>query len=147
MLRCMQTLLLIRHAKAKNRLDWDEPDHLRPLTKKGRRQAEAIAAFLAEFTLDSLRSSPAVRCVDTIRPAAVELGVKLVIDEALMEGGRLPLPSKPGVHALCAHGDNIPAALRAMGLNGEPCRKGSIWIIERDATREIVRAEYLRPDM
>lgn len=141
----MQTLLLIRHARAKNRLDWKEPDHLRPLTKRGRRQAEEIAAFLADVALDSLRSSPAVRCVETVQPAADRLGLDLLLDEALMEGSHLPLPHEPGTHALCAHGDNIPAALRAMGLDGEPCKKGSIWIIKRDGTRQIVRTEYVRP--
>ena len=31
----MSAIHLIRHAKAKNRLTWEEPDHLRPLTKRG----------------------------------------------------------------------------------------------------------------
>jgi phosphohistidine phosphatase SixA len=44
----MGTVHLIRHAKAKNREAWVEPDALRPLAKRGRREAEAVAARLGE---------------------------------------------------------------------------------------------------
>ena len=37
------SLFLVRHAKAGNRSEWQGDDHIRPLTPKGWRQAEAIA--------------------------------------------------------------------------------------------------------
>ena len=54
----MTAIHLIRHAKAKNRLEWSEPDELRPLTKRGRREASALAERLAseELATPSLRA-------------------------------------------------------------------------------------------
>ena len=40
---------LVRHAKAKNRTEWTEPDDLRPLTKRGRREAVALADTTDHF--------------------------------------------------------------------------------------------------
>ena len=41
------SLFVVRHAKAGSRRDWDGDDSLRPLSKDGRRQADAVAARLA----------------------------------------------------------------------------------------------------
>jgi hypothetical protein len=49
------------------------------------------------------------------------------------------------MHVLCAHGDNIPQLLQSLGLAGSPCRKGSIWVIERDGTGKVRRADYIEP--
>ena len=65
----MSNVHLIRHAKAKNRLEWDDPDHLRPLTKRGRREAAALAERFRDEGLARLVSSPSVRCVQTLQPA------------------------------------------------------------------------------
>ena len=65
----MTTVWLVRHAKAKNRLEWEAPDELRPLTRRGRREADAIAARLAaeDPAPERLVSSPFLRCVQTSR--------------------------------------------------------------------------------
>jgi phosphohistidine phosphatase SixA len=47
-------IYLVRHAKAKNRLGWTEPDDLRPLTKMGFRQAEALVALFVEQSFSRL---------------------------------------------------------------------------------------------
>src|SRR5436190_23520672 len=68
--RSMQTILLIRHASAKDREKWSQEDQLRPLTPAGHRQAQAIAEELAQVKIKQIRSSPAVRCVQTVEPLA-----------------------------------------------------------------------------
>ena len=90
---------LIRHAKAKNRRDVDQPDELRPLTKRGRREAEAIAERLREEPFAKLVSSPYVRCVQTLEPLAVALELPIETTELLGEGSR----RRTGVLELAAH--------------------------------------------
>jgi 8-oxo-dGTP diphosphatase len=108
----MSTIHLIRHAKAKNRQTWSEPDHLRPLTKRGRREADAIAARLGEEPITRLVSSPFVRCVQTLEPLAVALDVPIDTTELLAEGADgggaaelLLSLAATGPIACCTHGD------------------------------------------
>ena len=42
------TILLVRHARAGSRKDWDGPDEKRPLSKKGRRQADGRSPGLSQ---------------------------------------------------------------------------------------------------
>ena len=71
----MSTLILLRHGKS----DWSggEPDHLRPLARRGRRQAPVAGRWLAEHVgvIDLAVVSPAARTLETWRLAAAELAV------------------------------------------------------------------------
>ncbi len=82
----MTAIHLIRHAKAKNRLEWSEPDELRPLTKRGRREARALAERIASEELARLVSSPYLRCVQTLEPLAVAVDLPIETTELLAEG-------------------------------------------------------------
>jgi 8-oxo-dGTP diphosphatase len=143
----MQTILLIRHGTAKNRDGWTEADHLRPLNKAGIKQANAIADELGEVKIAQIRSSPAVRCMQTVEPLARRAGMKLDVDAQLMEGSSFSLPesSRHGLHIYCAHGDNIPALLETLGIDCNQCKKGSIWMIKRDDDGEITDVSYVQP--
>lgn len=143
----MQTILLIRHADAKSRETWKQPDHLRPLNAKGKRQALAIADELATSDIRQIRTSPAIRCVQTVEPLAARAKLKLRVDDALMEGSTFELPdeSANGLHIYCAHGDNIPALLDALHIDHENCQKGSIWLIKRDNAGDITEVAYVPP--
>jgi len=108
----MSAVHLIRHAKAKNRLAWEEADELRPLTKRGRREAAAIAARLGEEPLARLVCSPYVRCVRTLEPLAVALDLPIETTDVLAEGAdgdraaELMLSlAGDGSIACCTHGD------------------------------------------
>lgn len=151
----MRTILLIRHAVAKDRETWTGgPDLERPLTNKGRKQAETIAAHVSELLrgelrgqkLRGIRTSPALRCVDTVVPLAEALGVKLIVDKTLMEGHAAKLPKEDGVHIFCAHGDNIPALLKQLGVDWQQqCKKGSIWTLQLDRNDRVASAAYWTP--
>ena len=123
----MSAVHLIRHAKAKNRQTWEEPDHLRPLTKRGRREADAIAARLGEEPLTRLVSSPFVRCVQTLEPLAVALDLPIETTDALAEGAdgeraaalMLSL-SSAGSIACCTHGDVLFDVVDLVAGSGVP---------------------------
>src|SRR5688500_13857662 len=103
----MQTILLIRHASALDRAKWKKADHLRPLNKRGQKQAAAIAEELGSGPIAQIRTSPAIRCVQTVEPLAARANVEVKLDDALMEGSDIKLPkaSQSGLHIFCAHGD------------------------------------------
>ena len=71
----MSTLILLRHGKS----DWsgDEPDRMRPLAGRGRRQAPEAGRWLEDNVgvIDLAVVSPAERTRETWRLAAAELGV------------------------------------------------------------------------
>lgn len=78
-------LYLLRHAHAGNPSEWTTDDALRPLSPKGRRQAERLGQFLAERALspDSIVSSPRLRARQTAELVADALGMGVSIDERL----------------------------------------------------------------
>lgn len=70
-------LCFLRHATAADRETWDRPDDARPLTEKGRRQAERLGRLLsaAGFTPDAIITSPLVRARETAEIVAGLVGV------------------------------------------------------------------------
>jgi 8-oxo-dGTP diphosphatase len=151
------TVYLVRHAAAGDRTEWDGRDDLRPLTNRGRRQADWLAEQLASEPVKRIVSSPSVRCVETVQPLAARLGLVVETSPALAEGAAVAgvlglLCEAAADHAvLCSHGDVIPEALDALarldGLPlppGYPFAKGSVWVLHGEA-RPFVRAHYLAP--
>ena len=135
------SLFVVRHAKAGSRHNWDGDDELRPLSKAGRRQSDAIADRLAGEDVRSLWSSPYVRCVDTLVPLGLRLGLEVVAEPRLAEGGTfesaLDLLHAVGDGAvLCSHGDVIPELIEALARRGTTLRtrpdwrKATIWILD-----------------
>ena len=101
--------VLLRHAAAKERYEWPGDDFDRPLTKKGRRQAEELATVLGTDDVRRVVSSPYVRCVQTVEPLATALGLEVELDDRLAEGAgsaAQELLEEDGVVA-CTHGDVI----------------------------------------
>jgi broad specificity phosphatase PhoE len=118
---------LVRHAKAKNRATWEEPDELRPLTKRGRREAQAIAARFADEPLARLVSSPFVRCLQTLEPLAVTLDLPIETTGLLAEGtdgaratDLLLSLAANGSIACCTHGDVVFGVVDVLARRGLP---------------------------
>ena len=126
-------VLLVRHGRAGDRDEWTGDDRLRPLDKRGRRQADAMVAPLAGYALSRLVSSPYVRCVQTLEPLSARLGLPVEHDPAIAEG--VPVQKArglidrlgPGPVVLCTHGDVVEALVG----EGEPKKKGSTWLLAR----------------
>ena len=121
----MSAIHLIRHAKAKNRARWSEDDELRPLTKRGRREALGLAERLASEPLGRLVSSPFVRCVQTLEPLALAVDRPIETTELLAEGAAdapaatllLSLADEHTV-ACCTHGDVVYEIVRSVAERG-----------------------------
>lgn len=141
----MRRVLVVRHASAGHRGDWDGDDRLRPLDKEGRRQSDALAGTLAELGADALYSSPAIRCVATFEPAAALLGRSIETRSELFEGATrddvLWLLDEVTVStpALSTHGDVMNALVPA-----GPCEKGAIWVVDIE-DGEVRPGSYLPP--
>ena len=128
------TSVLVRHASAGHRLDWEHDDRLRPLDARGRRQSADLAALLRPLGLRRILSSPYVRCVQTVEPLAAALGLEVELDERLKEGkgdAAAELLREDGV-VCCTHGDIVEA------LVGRGLKKAAAVVLEDGAVvREI----------
>jgi phosphohistidine phosphatase len=80
-------LWLLRHADAADALPGQD-DADRPLTDKGRRQAQAVGRALARMgvALDGCLSSPRLRALDTAKLACEPLGVSIELADELRGG-------------------------------------------------------------
>jgi len=147
-------LLLVRHAVALRRSAWSKPDRLRPLTPKGYAQAESLVELLRPHGVTRILSSPFVRCVETVEPLALRLGLPVEARDDLAEGtgalAAVRLSEAVEDHStvvVCSHGDVIPSLLEALlaretiGAEGLRCAKGSTWVVERNGAS----ATYMPP--
>ncbi len=78
---------LLRHADAGDPEKWRGDDAARPLSEKGRLQAERLGLFLEEsgFDPDVIATSPKLRAADTARLVATPLGLPVHVQDALGE--------------------------------------------------------------
>jgi 8-oxo-(d)GTP phosphatase len=130
-------ILLIRHASAGDREAWEGDDRLRPLDKRGRRQAAQLVELLASYEFDRILSSPRVRCVETVEPLAEARGFEIERREELSEerqwdDGAALVRSLAGSNtAISCHG----------GLSEEVCgesqKKAEVLVL--DGTRVVAR--------
>jgi 8-oxo-dGTP diphosphatase len=145
-------VLLVRHAEAGDRERWTGDDRVRPLTRRGWHQAEALPEQLRDAPLTRVLSSPYVRCVQTVEPLAAAHGLTVEPTADLAEGaGHRPvirLLGEVGDAALCTHGDVLQDVLewldrRGVVLDGGMA-KGSTWVLDT-VHGEVVSARYLPP--
>lgn len=157
-------LHLLRHAHAGDPDAWDGPDAARPLSQKGRGQAERLGAFLAgiDFKTDALISSPKLRSVQTAQLVAAPLGVDVEVDDRL--GGPLDLDGlkavlsdaqEPERPVIVGHDPDFSELLALLcDAPNVPMRKGSFARIEADrplrpgggTLRWLIPPDVLRPE-
>jgi 8-oxo-dGTP diphosphatase len=122
-------LLVVRHAWAGHRKDWDGDDGLRPLDERGRLQSERLVEQLEGHAFDRIASSPSTRCMDTPAPLAAARTLRVEAREELAEGRGVTalkrVADEPGAGVLCVHGDVLEE------LCGEEIKKGATVIFER----------------
>jgi 8-oxo-dGTP diphosphatase len=70
-------VVIARHARAKRRKGWRGTDDERPLSKSGMARAEQLVPLFAAFGASRVDSSPAERCMATVRPYAKAAGLKV----------------------------------------------------------------------
>jgi 8-oxo-(d)GTP phosphatase len=81
----VNVLSVVRHAEAGDRERFVGDDSLRPLSRHGRKQANALAKRLIESSLD-LITSPYLRCVETLSPTSSRLRRAMMLASWLVEG-------------------------------------------------------------
>ena len=148
---------LLRHAHAGDPGAWDRPDDLRPLSDKGRQQAERLGRVLAAagFVPDAVLTSPRVRARETAEMVADRLGVPVRIDARL--GGFVDLatveailddaggPARP---VLVGHDPDFGDLLTLLtGSSGLRMRKGAFALldVERPLTPGSAELRWLVP--
>jgi phosphohistidine phosphatase SixA len=126
-------VLLIRHARAGDRAEWEGDDRLRPLDERGWRQAEKLVELLAEFPIERIVSSPYDRCVQTVEPLARSRGLPIELRDELgeelqtTEGAKLVRTLLGEDVAVCCHGGLSDVAA------GEPQKKAEVLVLAADA--------------
>lgn len=143
-------ILLTRHANAGLRGSWGEDDSERPLSDRGRSQARALVDQLRVFDIDTIVTSRAARCLQTVAPLADTRQIVPEISRHLWEEAgtdevRAVLEGRPGrTRLLCSHRPIVRTALRRLVGNGRdlPFGKGSTWVFDFEGS-EVVAANYL----
>lgn len=152
-------ILYVRHARAHQRGNWAGDDNLRPLDKKGRRQAEMLVPMLAGWLPDRIYSAVPDRCQSTTAPLADELGQTVTVDplfgddawfedrDAVMARFRQVI-DEGGVSVVCSQGEAIPAVIRELSDTGRlplgeiKAKKASVWVLSFN-NGELTGADYL----
>jgi 8-oxo-dGTP pyrophosphatase MutT (NUDIX family)/phosphohistidine phosphatase SixA len=157
------TLLLVRHAKAGSRQNWQGDDDLRPLSNGGIRQAAALRRLLPLFGVDRVHSAPPVRCAQTVREVADDLGTAIVSEPLLAEEGYwvdppagvarlMAIAAAGGTPVVSSQGGVIPDVVAALaqrsglGLGTVESKKGSVWVLSfvpLGPAPYLVAADYL----
>ena len=139
------SVLLVRHAEAGDRDRWGPRDDLRPISSKGEAQAEALVDQLAEFRIERVRSSPYLRCTQTVAPLAAARGLRVDPTDDLAEGQGVAglalvrgLLDQTGDIVLCTHGDVVEEVLDGLGVERDDVTdKGATWVLRRDGARPL----------
>ncbi len=117
--------ILLRHASAGRKSDWPADDIARPLDAQGTAEAEDLAGLLHCFGVAGAVSSPAERCLATVRPYASAVGADIAAEDAFLPAGesefaaadaaaamaRLAAAGEPVI--VCAHRENLPVLVEA----------------------------------
>ncbi|MGB8379941.1 MAG: NUDIX hydrolase [Dermatophilaceae bacterium] len=122
-------LVIVRHALAQPRSSWKRADHRRPLVEVGLERSDVVAELLGAYGVTELVTSPAKRCVQTIRPYAVHAGIEPRTKASVSEEGfdrKGPEPARRLMTqllrgatptAVCTHGPVLPTILKVLRAN------------------------------
>ena len=139
-------LHLIRHAHAGDPEAWDGPDAARPLSEKGRSQAERLGRYLVDigFRTDTIVTSPKLRARQTAEIVAAHLGVDVAEDQRL--AGALDLDTVAAVlkdadeserPVLVGHDPDFSELVSILcDVANAPMRKGALARIEIEGRLE-----------
>lgn len=120
-------LILLRHGKAVSRGSWNAADTARPLSRHGVQQAAALVGTLSAWHPTRIISSPAIRCVTTVRPLSAATAVQVKLDDRISQDswstgdadvrrviGKRVRAGRAAV--ICSHGPVLPEIVREVAL-------------------------------
>jgi 8-oxo-dGTP diphosphatase len=149
-------IYLVRHADAGDKHAWTASDDLRPLSPGGWDEAAGLISALGDLPVRAVVSSPAVRCVQTVKDLARRHGLPIHCDtrlgrDARVQGALTLLTEVARTDTVvCSHGELIGALLFRLREQGVPVprgadsAKGSAWLLDTTGGA-VVGARYLPP--
>ncbi|MBU6352817.1 MAG: NUDIX hydrolase [Actinomycetales bacterium] len=152
-------LILLRHAKAISREEWESDDGDRPLANFGTQQSRRLIANLTPYDVREIHTSSAVRCYETVTPLARALDIGYIFSDKLSEyefernqdsayeyvKGLL---RNDVATVICSHNPILPTVLsRLYAKSGFelPVTKlepGDAWVVHH-LDREVISVDYL----
>ncbi len=152
-------LVLLRHAKAIKREDWDGDDGDRPLANIGQIQAKRLLSKYLPYGIQVVHSSDAMRCIETIEPMTRALNMHPIFSadlgeyrfakdkEAALDYAQDLMDS--GVSAIiCSHNPILPKLLKKLiGKKnfkelGQELKPAEAWVLHhRDG--EIIAIDWV----
>lgn len=159
-------LIVLRHAKAMKRADFDGDDDAdRPLSGRGRGEAKRLTDVLDAYGIERVHSSPFKRCLSTVNRYAKAIGVDVELEPSISEFGHAADPVATGRRitellneqppiVICTHRPVMPTVFSALaaGLDLAPATikddplwdtrlaPGGMMIIHREWTADGPRA-------
>ena len=118
-------IILLRHAKALKRDDWDGDDGDRPLEHRGQLQAKRLLPIYLPYGVLEFHTSDALRCIETIDPMVRSLEKTPIFSADLSEYGYAKDKEAPldyvqdlmdrGIAAIvCSHNPIIPKLVKKL---------------------------------
>lgn len=118
-------IILLRHAKALKRTDWDGDDGDRPLEHRGQLQAKRLLPIYLPYGISEVHTSDALRCIETIDLIARLIEKTPIFSADLSEYGYAKVKEAPldyvqdlmdrGVSVIvCSHNPIIPKIVKKL---------------------------------
>ncbi|HEY3512404.1 NUDIX domain-containing protein [Kribbella sp. NPDC051137] len=150
------TVVVVRHADAVKRKDWDGKDSLRPLSDPGTAVAERLTGVLQTLGANRIISSDAERCVATVTPYAASIDRRVHLWPEISERGYDADPDglrglaervwRPGkVTVVCSHRPVLPALSRELGLKVGKFATGAFLVAHRLQDGRVVTERFGAP--
>lgn len=150
------TLVLVRHAEAVKRKDWDGKDTLRPLNPTGTAVAGRLSDVLAALGANRLISSDAERCTSTLQPYGESIDRHLHLWPEISERGYDADPHRlrglrerawksDRVTVVCSHRPVLPALQRELGLKVGKFSPGAFLVAHRLTDGRLVYERFRAP--
>jgi len=145
-------VVVVRHAKAVKRGQWDGEDQLRPLTDFGAQQAAMLTGLLRAYGVSQVVTSSATRCRDTVAPYAEQqvLGLQELVelseekydaDAAARLLASLREHREPSV--VCGHRPILPDLLADLGTSEEPLAPAELVVCHHRHGRLVATERHL----
>lgn len=155
-------LVIVRHASAGRRSEWEGDDAERPLDERGRAQADDLAPVLSGYGVERVVSGAVVRCMQTVAPLAAASGLAVEPEPLFTETGfaadpeaavaRLrSLAAGPDAVVVCTQRKALPGLLRGLSdafaadLEGVRLRKGAfcvLHLVDGEHTRAVAAERF-----
>ncbi|HET6560658.1 MAG TPA: NUDIX domain-containing protein [Marmoricola sp.] len=133
-----EPLVVLRHADARSRKQWQGDDRERTLTPGGEHQAALLSSTLASYGIERLVSSSSRRCWTTLAPYGVLIDEDIEVTDALSEEDATPGKVADEVEELleagepvvvCSHRKVLPMVFEALGVDPPPLDKGAMLVL------------------